>query len=220
MAKIKQTKMRLELDPAKPGKETVVNICYDSTDRNTEQYSRPIPEERFYIKLPQIVTDALGYEKVTANDQAEVMVRFEKAIKKFKCLESEVNRIIVYEFSVDPSPGEKDASWRTGYKVYIMFGTYDETVMTAGDGNKRYFYEWVESNVASGGEQGCHTRSDGKRISKQVPFNDKNASFFLWIKKNMLCLIKSLYELEQPDKLIETIHAGRLLPLGDQKREN
>ncbi len=211
MAKIKQTKMRLELDLAHQWKETIVSIYYDSTDRNTQQYGRPIPEERFYIVLPRVVADALGYDKVRAKDQGEVMVRFKAAIESYKCLETEVNRVIAYKFDLTPNP--KNTLYDDhGYRIVLSVTAYEETVMTAGDGAKRYSYEQIDSDINIGREW---TRSDGDRKNNQVPYNDKNYAFFLWIKTNMKHLIDKLLEIERPEKLIETIHAGRLLPLGN-----
>jgi len=218
MAKIKQIKMRLEIDQSHPWKETVVNICYDSTDRRTEGYNRPIPSERFYIQLPQVVADALGYDKVRAKDQDEVMVRFKGALEQYKCMATEVNRVIVYKFDVDPKPDGKTSLWDYGYKVSISVGAFEETVMTAGDGSKRYSYEWIDSEFNIGEKYGNRSRNDGKREDRQVPWNEKNAAFFLWIKENMKLLIERLYELEQPESLIETIQAGRLLPLGSGEK--
>lgn len=214
MAKIKQTKIRLKLDLAHPWKETVVSICYDSTDRNTEQYGRPIPEERFYIVLPKVVADSLGYDKVRAKDQDEVMVRFKAAIERYKCLETEVNRVIVYKFGLSPHP--KDSHFMNdGYRIVLSVSTYEETVMTAGDGAKRYSYEPFDSDINIG--EGRGHRFTGEREETQVPYNDTNYAFFLWIKTNMKLLIDKLLEIEEPAKLLETIHAGRLLPLGEGK---
>lgn len=219
MAKIKQVMMRLDIKGVGVDRfgETLVIIHYDSTDLNTQQYNRPVPAERFYIKLPQVVADSLGSKEVRANDQHEVVKRFVKAIEKFKCLDTEVNKVIVYQFNLAPEPGHEIHLWDNGHKVSIAVGTFNETVMIAGDGSKRYSYEWVESEMNMGGKQATHLRDNGEREKSQVPWSEKNAAFFLWIKKNMELLIKSLYELEQPDKLIEMVHAGRLLPLGNQR---
>lgn len=215
MAKVKQVKMRLEIDQEHSWKETVVNICYDSTDRRTETYRRSVPTERFYINLPKVVADALGYDKVRAKDQDEVMTRFREALEHFKRLKTEVNRVIVYSFDVEPKPDGKVSLWDHGYRVSISAGTFEETVMTAGDGAKRYSYEWIESEANTGERYGSRVGNrDGQREDRQVPWTEKNEAFFVWIKKSMKELIERLYELEQPDKLIETIYSGRLLPLG------
>lgn len=217
MAKIKQVRMKLELNPERPYQETVINIYYDATDRETETYSRKIPEKRFYIKLPQVVADALSIADARGNDQAEVMERFVECLDKFKTLKTEVNRIIVYRFEVRPHPDDKVSPYDYSYSVGISCATYEETIMTAGDGVKRYSYKWMESEVNIGQEFNSMTPNDGKRAEKQVPWNEKNTAFFIWIKTSMKELIRQLYELEQPDKLIETINTGRLLPLGTQQ---
>ncbi len=217
MAKIKQVKMRLELDPANPYKETVVNICYDATDRGSSTYRRPVPSEleRFYILLPKVVTDALGEDRVRDKDQVEVFKRFEEALEQFKKMETEVNRVIVYKFDIEPKPDGKTSLWGYGLKVIISAGTFEETVMTAGDGVKRYSYEWMESEVNTGERYGSRVGNrDGLRENRQVPWTEKNEAFFVWVKRGMKDLMEKLYELEQPEKLIETVHAGRLLPLG------
>lgn len=218
MAKVKQIKMRLDLDPERPYRESVVNICYDATDRHTQTYRRPVPSEsqRFYILLPKVVADALGEDRVKDKDQVEVFKRFEEALGRFKRLKTEVNQVIVYNFDVEPKPDGKASLWDYGMKVALQVGTFEETVMTAGDGVKRYSYEYKESEINMGEKYGYRVGNrDGKRENKQISWNEKNAAFFLWIKENMKLLIERLYELEQPDKLIETIHAGRLLPLGN-----
>ena len=223
MAKVKQTKMRLELQADKPWLETMVNINYDATDRRTETYRRPVPTERFYINLPKLVADALGFDKVRAEDQVEVMKRFKEALEKFKALQTEVNRVILYEFSVEPKPtGDKSHYFTGHYRVQIWAGTYEETVAIAGDGARRYSYENIESEI------NFHTpethnfvdpsRRNANRHDSQVPWTEQNEAFFLWIKKRMKELIERLYELEKPDKLIEMITAGRLLPLGSGKK--
>ncbi len=218
MAKIKQVKIRLDLDPSRPYKETVVNICYDATDRRSETFRRPIPSEsqRFYINLPKVVADALGENRVRDKDQVEVFKRFEEALERFKHMESEVNRVIIYEFDIEPKPDAKYGLYAYGLRVAISAGTFEETVMTAGDGVKRYSYEWIESEVNTGERYGSRVGNrDGQRENRQVPWTKKNEAFFVWIKRGMKELMEKLYELEQPEKLIEMVHAGRLLPLGN-----
>lgn len=218
MAKVKSVKMRLEIDQKRPWVESMVNICYDATDRRTEKYRRPVPSEneRFYIMLPKVVADALGGDRVKDKDQKEVMERFKEALEKFKNMKTEVNRVIVYEFEVAPNPDAKMSSWDYGLKVLIKAGTFEETVMIAGDGVKRYSYESIESEVNMGGQFGYRVGSrDSRMEKKQVPWTERNEAFFVWIKVNMLELINRLHELETPESLIETIVAGRLLPLGD-----
>ncbi|GAI81957.1 unnamed protein product [marine sediment metagenome] len=95
MAKIKQMKMRLGLNPDRPYQETVVAIYYDATDRHTEQWNRKIPEHRFYINLPQIVADALGVPDARGDDQAKALQNFEALIDKFKRLKTETNKVIL-----------------------------------------------------------------------------------------------------------------------------
>ena len=220
MAKIKQEKMRLGLNPNESWHETVVNICYDSTDRSTEHFRRPVPTERFYIKLPQVVADALGMPVVRGSDQAEVMVRFKETIEQFKNLSIETNRVILYAFDVEPKPGSKDAESRFfhgNYKVSVWAGTYEETIATAGDGAKRYSYEKVQSSVTFDSADWTHSGPDQRRESKrfdcQVPWTKQNEEFFLWIKGRMKNLIDRLHELKSSDKLVDAISSGLLLPL-------
>ncbi len=222
MAKIKQVKMRLGLNPAKDWLETVVAINYNATDRNTETYRRPVPstDERFFINLPKTVADALGVDKAKASDQKEVVVKFLELIEQYKNINTEVNRVILYKINVSPEPREKESAFDAGFrKVSVWAGTYEETVATAGDGGKRYSYTRIESpvNFAELDEKDWHnhTGRNADRFDKQVPWTEQNAVFFIWIKENMTLLIERLHELEQPDLLIETINAGRLLPLGE-----
>ena len=222
MAKIKQVKMRLGLDPKRPYLETTVAINYNSTDRHTETYRRTIPSdsERFFIKLPQVVADSLGVEQAKAGDQDEVMVRFKELIEQYKHLATEVNQVILYTIEVDPKPGEKKSAFEHGrLKVVVWAGTYEETVATAGDGAKRYSYARVESpvNFAELDKFDSYnpTGRHGDHFDKQVPWTEQNAAFFIWIKDNMTLLIERLHDLKQPDNLIEAIQSGRLLPLGE-----
>ena len=223
MAKIKQVKMMLELDPKSPYLETTVAINYNSTDRRTETYHRPVPpnNERFFIKLPQVVADSLGVAQAKAGSQDEVVVKFKELIEQHKHLLTEVNQVILYTIEVAPKPGEKMSLFGNGRLLIIVWaGTYEETVATAGDGTKRYSYARVESpvNFAETDEfDRCNpTGGDADRFDKQVPWTEQNATFFLWIKDNMTLLIERLHDLEQPNNLVEAIQAGRLLPLGDR----
>lgn len=227
MAKIKQKKMRLGLNPNRSYQETVINICYDSTDRSTETYRRHIPDKRFYIKLPQVVADALGEQEVRGNDQSDVVKVFEDAIERFKNLKKEVNRVILYDIKVGPHPNEekKKDYWysRSGIEIKVWAGTYQETTAIAGDGIRRYSYEHIESSVdflGTGKDSGTNpTTRDGERYGRQVPWTEQNEAFFVWVKERMTGLVAHLAELQEPDTLIEAISAGKLLPLGSSSRE-
>lgn len=218
MAKIKSKKMRLGIDPEHPYKEIVIDICYDATDRNTETYRRRVPDvdKRFYIKLPAIMAGPLGITEVYAGDQSTVMVAFEKALEDFKKLNTEVHRVILYSFDLDPDPRynykmESPDRYLVGYWA----GTYEETVCTSGSGMKRYSYIRIDSEVNLAKE--CHNpnRGDGKRYESQVPWNEANEKFFIWLKINMAELIRRITDIQKPAALIETINSGRLLPIGN-----
>lgn len=217
MAKIKQVKMRLGLNPDREYQETVVNICYDSTDRRTENYHRPIPKQRFYIKLPQVVADALGTADVRGDNQVDVMENFNEAIDRFKKLDTEVNEVILYSFDVEPKPGDQ-SKYRSAYRTMVWAGAFKETVAVAGDGHRRYSYEAAEDDPLDfpGGEYHSPSRSrqDGRRYDCQVPRTERNEQFFIWVRDRMDDLVLALASLKKPDKLIDTISAGRLLPLG------
>lgn len=221
MAKIKQVKLTLGLDPKRPYQETTVAINYNATDRKTETFRRPVPpdDERFFINLPKTVADALGVDKAKAGDQEAVVARFMEFIEQYKCLEVKVNQLILYKIEVEPKPGEKKSAFASGFrKVSVWAGAYEETVATAGDGGKRYSYARVESqiNYAELDEKDWynHTGRGTDRFNQQVPRTEQNVAFFLWIKNNMDNLIERLHELVDPERMIETINEGRLLPLG------
>jgi len=223
MAKIKQVKLRLELDPQRPYRETTIAINYNATDRKTETYRRPVPsdKERFFINLPKVVADALGVDQAKAGDQKEVVAKFMELIDQYKKMDTEVNKVILYKIEVDPKPGAKKSQFDAGFlKISVWAGTYEETVAIAGDGGKRYSYTRVESpvNFAQLDEKDNynHTGRGAERFDKQVPWTEQNATFFIWIRDNMTLLIERLHDLEQPDNLVEAIQAGRLLPLGDR----
>ena len=232
MAKVKQIKMELGLNTERPWLETVVSIHYNSTDRQSENFRRPTPpdNERFFIKLPQVVADALGIDKAKAGDQDEVVVRFKELIEQYKCLDTVVNPVILYTIEVSPKPGAKVTTFSDGTRrVVVWAGTYEETVAIAGDGGKRYSYARVESPVNFSGDAGGkhyfdpvlrRSSRDAARFDTQVPWNEQNEAFFVWIKDNLTLLIERLHELENPANLIETISAGRLLPLGDPAAED
>lgn len=218
MAKIKQKKMRLGLNPARTWEETVVEICYDATDRRTESYRRKIPDKRFYIKLPQVMADALGVPETRGDDQDDVLKVFEAEVERFKNLKKETNRVILYRIDTAPDFKEKKAyTWdSTDIRIVVWVGTYLETVAIAGDGVRRYSYEHVESPIDFPGTKYQHTTDrDGARWKNQIPWTDRNEKFFVWVQEHMTELAMRLGELNNPDLLIETVNAGRLLPLGE-----
>lgn len=222
MAKIKQVKMRLNINPNRLYQETVVSICYDSTDRCTENYRRPIPKQRFYIKLPQVVADALGVADVRGDNQVDVMENFNEAIERFKKLETEVNEVILYSFDVEPKLGDQ-SKYRSAYKTQVWAGAFKETVAIAGDGQRRYSYEVAENDPLDFPGAKYHSpsrsRQDGSRYDCQVPWTERNEQFFIWVRDRMGELVLALAGLSEPDKLVETISAGRLLPLGETQTE-
>ncbi len=126
MAKVKQTKMKLEIDPTRPYAETTVNTCYDNGSRSRGLYSNlhGEQEERFYIKLPQVVADALGKEEVRGKTQKEAMKLFKAAIEEFKRLKTERNKVILYEIALDPDPREDSNNRQThiGFRITVWAG--------------------------------------------------------------------------------------------------
>ena len=218
MAKIKQFKSRLELNPNKLWEETVVYICYDNQSRRG-YYEDEKP--RFYVKLPLVVAGSLGIAEVRGTTQETAEKAFMEAIEKFKSLKTEINRVILYEIAVEPKPGEgRSASWITGYKVNVWAGCYEETVAIAGDGGRRYSYQASESSLGFPGEYSLSSRTSNgsKRFDKQVPWTEKNEAFFKWVADNMARLIDGLISIESPEKMVEAINAGRLLPLGNSDK--
>lgn len=215
MARVKQEKMRLEIDPARPRAETIVYTHYN----NDEMRGYSAKEaERFSIKLPQVVADALGITEVRDADQATVRSRFLEAIGKFKNLKTETNRVIVYEIKVEPHPRSSNRpSWQTNLSVDVWAGAFIETVAVSGTGQRRYSYEPAKSSLTYSDEK-PFSRAGEKRVS-QVPWTERNEAFFKWVEVNMRELINRLAEIEDPVKLLEAIDAGRLLPLGNSYRE-
>lgn len=217
MAKVKQTKMQLGLDPSKPRLETVVYTNYDNGARARSGFDR---ENRFYIKLPQVMADALGQNEVRGKTQEEAMKLFEEAIEKFKALKTEKSKVILYDISVYPNPREVVGfrSSGRGLQISVWAGLYEETVTISGSGGKRYSYEKIEPALPYDGEpSGLNSGwgwRDAKRFERQVPLTEANESFFRWVGDNMSKLIAALAEIESPINLIEAVNAGRLLPLG------
>lgn len=214
MAKILQRKMKLGIDASRPNLETVVNVCYDSTDKETRTYSRQIPDERFYIKLPQVVADSLGEDMVRGKDQNEVMELFEAALELFKKLKTEVSKVILFDIATSPEPGEKTYGydWH-GISVRVWASGYEESVAIAGDGQKRYSYQHIDSvlDFPGSGAGSCRGPARyGKRYDKQIPWTESNEVFFVWVKERMTELADRLAELVKPSALLETINEGRL----------
>lgn len=214
--KIQQRKMQLKLDPSRPWKETVVYINYDSTDRRTETYSRKIPEKRFYIDLPQVIADSLGYETSRGNTQEEAFEEFEADLERFRNLKTERSRVILYEIKIDPDPDES-SHFVSGYSVKVWAGTYEETIAISGNDDRRYSYEPIESALKFPGDPPfSFRRGGGERQKCQIPWSKQNEAFFTWVDWRMVGLVARLAEIRSPDQLIESINAGRLLPLGQQ----
>lgn len=232
MAKITQRKVRLGITglDKEMFRETTVNIYYDATTRETATYSRhkPAEDQRFYMKLPKIVADALGICEVRAADQYKVFDEFIVMIEKFKALKTETHKIIAYHIDVDPKPGKsRDKYGSSRRDIQVWAGVYIETVATAGDGVERCSYEAEESPANFDSVEQMAGRSiafympsrgrDGNRHEDQIPWTKRNEDFFVWIRENMDLLITKLHEIEQPDKILEIIEAGSLLPLGNKQ---
>ncbi len=221
MPRVKQELMLLGLDVAKPLRQTVVYIYYDNTDRSNTNYHRPVPpnNQRFYIKLPQVMADALDHDKSFGSNQDEAMVAFKADLELFKNLKTEHHKVILYKIETNPSSEER-YQYR-GYKVDVWAAVYGETVCIDGLGGKRYSYELLDSLIKfpdGGDSRGFVRHSDaGRRLDGQVPWTKKNEAFFMWVCENMAELAKRLDELRQPEAMLETINAGRLLPLGQSE---
>lgn len=215
MSVVKQTKMRLELNPAKPWEETVVKVHYDNSGAG--RYAHEPEGGRFYVKLPPIVADALGQTEARGETHQVAFWAFEACLKRFRNLKTEVNRVILYEIILRPNPeAENRSSWDAGYKVDIWAGTYEETAAVSGNDMRRHHYEKMESSLSYPGEASHINRSDGDKWEDQVPWTEKNEAFFKWVEISMNQLVTALGEIKSPEKLIETINSGKLLPLGRQ----
>jgi len=215
LPRVKQEKMMLGIDPLKPRAETIVYTYYDN---EPDQMYRTGVTKRFYIKLPQVVADTLGITEVREVDQATCRVSFMETIDKFKNLTTETNKVIVYEIKVEPHPKSSNRpSWQTNLSVNVWASAFIETVAVSGTGQRRYSYEPVESSLTYSDEK-PFSRAGEKRVS-QVPWTERNEAFFKWVEVNMRELINRLAEIEDPAKMIETINAGLLLPLGSSMKE-
>jgi hypothetical protein len=212
--------MKLELDPRNSWHETIVFTNYDNAQGHGYGYNYSDVKERFYITLPESVADALGFKEVRAVDQAKVRALFLETIEKFKHLQTEINRVILYEIDVSPKDGKPTFHSPTGFAIEVWAATYEETVAISGNGAKRYSYRPMESSLGYPGEYGVSSRTDrgATRFHSQVPWTDKNEAFFKWVGDNMLELINRLSEINDPVKLLDAIDAGRLLPLGNSNK--
>ena len=108
--------------------------------------------------------------------------------------------------------------YRSAYRTMVWAGAFTETVAVAGDGQRRYSYEAAEDDPLDfpGGEYHSPSRGrqDGSRHECQVPRTERNEQFFIWVRDRMGDLVLALASLKEPDNLIDTISAGKLLPLG------
>ncbi len=217
MAVVKQSKLRLMLDPEKPWLETVVKVKYDNTDG---RYRTVAEDSRFYVELPEVVANALGKKEVRAGTQQKALDEFEQAIKSFKAMNVETTRVILYRLTLYPHPFDEEKNkWnvRGGLNVCVTAGVYDEKVTTAGDGSRRYFYEYQPSSLDYPDGRNIPAYGYGRQNDHcdcQVPWSEKNEAFFRWIAEQMGVLIEALAKLDDPANLIEMINTGRLLPLG------
>lgn len=209
--KIKQTKMKLELDPNRRSVEDIIAINYD----NTESRFATI-KERFFVTLPPVVATALGKNEVRAETQDAVWQKFLDAIQQFKTMTTEHNKVILYNFELGPLPASNPNHNNYGaneLKVCIQAGIFIETVTTAGDGNKRYTYEAQQGLEYPSSPHVYNTNT--RRYPRVICYTERNEAFFKEVKDRMIELVNRLIELESPEKLAETINTGRLLPLGN-----
>lgn len=220
--KVKQMKISLELNPGKRGEQTVVFINYDNVDKRGYGDSE---KNRFYVLLPQVVADALGVKETRGSTQEDAYKNFLEAIEKFKKIKTEQNRVILYEISINPDPAQErrypgyHGYGGAGYDARVWARTYEETVCIDGTGGKRYSYEPVESPVKYPGEPPHKLDShEGKKFEAQVPWTGPNEKFFVCIGEHLNGLITRLDEIRSPDKMIEAINSGRLLPLGSSQQ--
>lgn len=223
MARVKQQRLKLGLNPAREYEETVVYINYDNRDEGRSYYSggRSLQEGRFFIKLPELVADSLGIKEVRDQSQESVMKKFWDAIKQFKCMKQEKRKVIVYQISVGPDPTLSSSMqfmnrhYGHGLMVKVWADTFEETVAIAGDGvTKRYSYEHIEGPLNYPNTDTHITSRAGDRQDSQVPWTEENEKFFLWIRDGMQTLIDKLIEIKKPEELELFINAGRLLPIG------
>jgi hypothetical protein len=223
MATVKTKKMRLGID-ARSSTETVVKICYNGSTKQSYRYMTTDQlkeaEKRFYIKLPDIVASFLGEKEVRGNNQDEVFKLFEETIAKFKTAQTETHEIIAY--SIDIGKHDKYFSV-SGFKLEMWAGAFTETVVIAGDGKRRHTYQLIEDSPVNfpGIESHVHNyleTYEGTQYRNQVPRTAPNEKFFVWIKERMTELTSKLGELQKPEVMIDTILAGKLLPLGNPEK--
>ena len=214
MAKIKQIKTRLELKGRDDRSETIVYINYDNTE-NRSMYQEQ-KTDRFFIKLPQVVADTMGINEVRSKDQLSVYALFKETIEKFKHLKTETNRVILYRFESEPADRKNSwSSWSSGYKIVVWAGTFIEVVSISGNGECRYSYEKIDSPINYPSEN-LHSElpNSGEKAKMQVPWNETNEKFFAWVQVCMETLVNQLHGIKEPEALIDSINAGRLLPMG------
>ena len=217
--KVKSFRMRLRLDPAKDWGETEVVVNYDPTDKNTQNYHKHIPKHRFYINLPTVVADALAKKDSRGDTQEEAIAAFEVDLERFRNMKTKKNKVIIFAISTNPTANEKE-SWRNrrGFMVDVWAGVFEETVAIDGAGNRRYSYEPIESPFDFPGGPG-DPRKPGEREVNQIPWTPESEAFFVWVAVRMGDLTAALDKLRIPARLIGTINAGLLLPLGKTENE-
>ena len=113
-----------------------------------------------------------------------------------------------------PDPSELPFTRSDRLKVSVWAATFEETVAIDGAGGRRYAYEVMESGIKFPGAVPNFNWLQGKRFESQIPWTETNEAFFSWVSLNMTELIKRLADIRKPERMIESISAGRLLPLG------
>ena len=174
---------------------------------------------RFSAKLPDAVAAFLGVDNVRGGvfgmTLAEVIGAFDGMIKAFEEAEIIEKKVIMYEFSFRRDPDGGGYGFYQGVVLCVASSVFTEQEIRAHSGLVVYKYLPVASSLNPfyafrGEEHG----PDTKRKLNQIPWTEERESFFLYIQTNMERLIDMLKSLEEPDKLLNFVDTGRMLPIG------
>lgn len=211
MPRVKQEKITLGLDPARPRAETVV---YTNYDNKADRYGAEPQGGRFWIGLPGIMSEVIGKREVRGKTQEAARKAFMDVLEKFKNIKVETRKVILYQIHCRRKAGDSRWSSDFGYEIKIWAGVYIETVALSGSGIGRYSYEEVNSTLKYPGSCSEVEQARGTKFKAQVPWTEQNEAFFKWVEDRMNGLINALADIAEPAKLIESINSGKLLPLG------
>lgn len=179
------------------------------------------PKGIFSAKLPQRVTEILGYDKVTSDTNEDVLRKFTEAIEEYKSARTTTRKVIAYDFNCaakeftanDGTDHEyHEMGFVEGLGLSVWAVVCEESVRTMGDDKQRYDYEELPSSIPDVlRPQARNVNSHREQAEHIIDWTQDREDFFVRLAGIMQEMIARLKSFEKPDKLIERIDSGRLL---------